>query len=160
MQLLVLTLTSADKTGTSIDAEIDISTAVGLVDCLLTFLKGLLPCPSLIGPRANIFHHVEAVPVEVSSTFFSDEAALVERLLLFIAFAQSGTNSDQEIELVSKSFATILEASLHCHKVWIYFKNANRSSTLLQKLLLENSRPEIRQGVADSIRGICCSLPT
>jgi len=160
VQLLALTLTGAGKTSTSIDAGTDVSTAVGLVDCLLTFLKGSYPCQVFSRSNVNTFHFIEAVSPEVSSTFFSDEAALVERLLSFITFAQSGTNSNLGIELVRKSFAVILEASLHCSKVWIYFKRTDQSSIPLQHLLIEDTRQEIRQGVADSIRGICCSLPT
>ena len=110
--------------------------------------------------ESNFLCHIEAVSAEVSSMFFSDAATLVERLLWFIDFAQSGVSSPQIIELVRKSFAVILEASLHCNKVWVYFKNTSHSSTLSKTLLLEDLRPEIRQGVADSIRGICCSLPT
>ena len=40
VQLLALTLTNEDKIGASADAEIDVSTAAGVVDCLLLFVKG------------------------------------------------------------------------------------------------------------------------
>lgn len=141
LQLLALALTSTDRVGVSVDTGIDISTAVGLVDCLLTFLK-------------------EATSPRISSTFFPDAAALVERLLWFVAFAQSDSNDSQGTELVRKSFAAILEASLHCSKAWDCFKNTTQISMLLQKLLLEDTRLELRKGVVESVQGICSSLPS
>ena len=110
-------------------------------------------------PEPNDPYLLEAVSLGVSGTLLSDAAALVERLLWFIAFAESDPSSSQGVELVCKSFAALLEASLHCEEAWNHFKNIDKASMLLQRLLLEDSRLEIRQGVADAIQGICHSLP-
>ena len=159
VQLLALTLTSEDKLGASADAEIDVSTAAGLIDCLLLFLKGLWQISSLPSPSSHGLCLLEAVSLGISGTLLSDAAVLIERLLWFIAFAESDSSSSQGIELVCKSFAALLEVSLHCSRAWNYFKNTDKSSMRLQRLLLEDPKLEIRQGIADAIHGICYSLP-
>lgn len=64
------------------------------------------------------------------------------------------------MHLVRNSFSAILEAALHSGEVWASFKDHTEFTTLLRELLLEDFRHEVRQGVADAIRGVCGTLPT
>lgn len=158
VHLLSRTLTAVGVISTSLDAGIDVTTAAGLIDCLLTYLKGLHPTSGSRFKSANGGRFAEPVSTDVSSTFFADPSTLVQQLLWLISSAQTIPINGQVDDLVRDSFATLLEASLHSTIVWDHFKNASQSSTLLQKLLLEDNRHDVRQGVADAIRGICCSL--
>lgn len=100
---------------------------------------------------------VEPVSAEAAGGLFSDPKAFVERLQSLIPQVEA-IPTPQAIGLVCNCFAAILEASLHCAEVWGFFKSADQCSQLFRCLLLEDTRQEIRQGVAESIRGICGTL--
>lgn len=102
---------------------------------------------------------IEPVSADVAAILLPDAQAFVERLQSLIPQARS-ISTTQANSLVCNCFATVLEASLHCKNVWETFKKANQCSSLFRCLLLEDMRPEIRQGVTESIRGICCTLST
>lgn len=154
---MATTLTTPGVLNDSLDSNVDISTAAGLVDCALKFLKGRLTpiCVSI----CLTFHILEPVSSEMASKFFLDPLAFIKRLQGLIQSAQVIPNLEAA-NLVCDSFAVILEASLHCNHIWHIFKDTNKCSVLFQSLLLGDARQEIRQGVAGSIRGICCTLPT
>lgn len=58
------------------------------------------------------------------------------------------------------SFAAILEASLQCEDVWESFRSGRQCSSLFRSLLMAHPLLDVRQGIADSVRGICCTLST
>lgn len=141
VQVLGETLMKLSNVQTPMDQDMETATAAGVVDCLLRFLK-------------------EPVSPETSALYFSDAAAFVERLRGLIATTKSQLTTTDSVRLVRNSFSAILEAALHSGKVWASFKEHTGFTTLLRELLLEDLRQEIRQGVADAIRGVCGTLPT
>lgn len=158
VQLLATTLITPGLTSGTLDSEVDLSITAGLVDCVLRFLKGTYkPCNTI--SNTDISRWVEPVSAEVAARFLPDAQAFVERLQSLIPQARN-ISSTQANDLVCNCFATILEASLRCKNVWEIFKSANQCSSLFRCLLLEDRRSEIRQGVAESIRGICYTLST
>ena len=102
---------------------------------------------------------LEPVSDEIASNFFSaaEAQAFLERLQSLILHATI-ISASQAHRLVCDCFSTIIEASLHCRNVWNFFKSSDKCSSLFRGLLLEDEREDIRQGVAESIRGICCTL--
>ena len=91
---------------------------------------------------------------------FRDPSALVDRLLSLIAEALVVTNSLEAETLPCRCFAAILEASMYSESLWNHFKNADKSSAVLRRLLLEETREEIRKKVGRSITDICHRLHT
>jgi ubiquitin carboxyl-terminal hydrolase 34 len=83
----------------------------------------------------------------------------VDRLQSLIRVARD-ISSVEANNLVCNCFAALLEASLQCASVWDAFKSRQQCSDIFQKLLLADPVLDIRQGIADSVRGICCTLPT
>lgn len=84
----------------------------------------------------------------------------MERLRGLIATTKSQTTTTDSVRLVRNSFSAVLEAALHSGKVWASFKDHTGFTAILRELLLEDLRHEIRQGLADAIRGVCGTLPT
>jgi ubiquitin carboxyl-terminal hydrolase 34 len=141
----------------NLESEIDLSIAAGLVDCLLKFLKGAPH--SALYVSTNLICKQEPVTPEAAKEFFPDAAPFVERLQSLIPVARKIASTEAN-NLVCNCFAAILEASLQCGSVWDSFKSSGQCSKLFHQLLLADPIPDIRQGIADSVRGICCTLPT
>ena len=134
-------------------------TAIGLIECLLKFLKGgesQNADLSLTDTRRN----VEPVPLETSATYFSDPPALMDRLRLLIFTTQEPSPTVQTIWLIELCFSAMLEASLYSKASWGYLKNHPSSPQLLRCLLLESPHEKIRDGVAGSIRRVCVAMPS
>ena len=102
---------------------------------------------------------LEPVTPEAAEEFFPDAMPFVDRLQSLIQVARK-IPSIEANNLVCNCFAVILEASMQCGNVWDSFKSRRQCSVLFQKLLLADPISDIRQGIADSVRGICCTLPT
>ncbi|MCJ1379414.1 hypothetical protein MMC17_002515 [Xylographa soralifera] len=116
-------------------------TAIGLIECLLKFLK-------------------EPVPLETSATYFSDPPALMDQLRLLIFTAQESSLTVQTIWLIELCFSAMLEASLYSKASWSYLRNHSSSPRLLRCLLLESPHEKIRDGAAGSIRRVCGAMPS
>ncbi|KAF2270231.1 hypothetical protein CC78DRAFT_574360 [Lojkania enalia] len=112
----------------------EIELAAVLVGVLLEFLK-------------------ERPSQDISSRYFSDESALVDRLLMMLSIA---LETDKDLPSIAyHSYATILEASLHSKKVWEAFMGRSDVSILHQTLLLEDPRNALREHIAQSIASVC-----
>ena len=134
-------------------------TAIGLIECLLKFLKGRIVEPpdlALTDTRSNL----EPVALEISATYFNDPPALMDRLRLLIFTAQKSSLTEQTILLVEICFSAMLEASLYSKASWSYLKNNSSSPQLLRCLLLESPHERIREGAAASIRRVCGAMPS
>ena len=137
---------------------IDVMTAIGLIECLLRFLKGAVPF-LVCNRQTNVFM-AEPVPLDVSATYFDDAPAFLDQLRQLIGAAQLSQQTPQTIHLIHLSFAIMLEASLYSKSVWQYYKQHLSSLQLLRSLLLESPYEKLREGVVRSIRGVCSSLPS
>lgn len=156
-QILAKTIVAPGVFSEHHDSEVNLLVAAGLVDCLLRFLKGIFTHMFKKSIRLSACV-AEPVPPETAKDIIPDPPAFVERLRFLITSARMGSSPDANTT-ACKCFATILEASLHSKSVWNFFKSTDQCLNLLRSFLLEDSRQELRQGVADSIRGICCTLP-
>jgi ubiquitin carboxyl-terminal hydrolase 34 len=89
---------------------------------------------------------------ETSAGYFSDEPALVDRLmkLVLIALETPGFAT-----IAKDAYATILEASLHSRAVWEAFTCHVAVNHVHQMLLLAHDSPGIRGHVARKITSIC-----
>ncbi|KAF2191532.1 hypothetical protein K469DRAFT_656523 [Zopfia rhizophila CBS 207.26] len=118
----------------SLSGRHELHLAAVLVNILLEFLKER--------PLQN-----------VSSRYFSNEPLLVDRLLTILSVS---LKAEQDSTLVvSNSYATILEASLHSRKVWDAFVDRVDICTLHQALLLTDPRKVLRENIAQSIASVC-----
>lgn len=102
----------------------------------------------------------EPTSAELSSNYVGDAAAFVERLTSCLFSAQSMEATYLTGNLMLNCFAVLLESSLHCRGVWEQFQVTGRCTVLLRAILLEDTRWEIRQGVADRLKSIFSVLPT
>lgn len=139
IQSLSATLAKLNLNIGSHGAEVDIAVALGMVDCLLMFLK-------------------EPVPAEAGFSMFPNPLALLKRLHSMILEALSVFNSSEADFLAINCFAALLKASLCSDTFCKYFKDADVCSTLLRRLLLEEPKWHTRIRVAEWVKSICRSL--
>lgn len=139
IQSLSATLSTLNLNIGSHGAEVDIAVALGLVDCLLTFLK-------------------EPMPTEAGLSVFPNPLALLKRLQSMIPEALSVFNSPEADFLAINCFAALLKASLCSGTFWKYLKDADACSTLLRRLLLDEPKWQTRVRVAEWVKSICRSL--
>ncbi|KAI9843704.1 MAG: hypothetical protein M1837_006172 [Sclerophora amabilis] len=113
-----------------------------LVGCLLRFLK-------------------EPVEFEVSSNYFDEEAALLDRLFAVVRLTRPASTwaLEDATALACNAFSTILEASLHSSKLWEIFISKEDVSGLIQQLVLDDVRSNLRARIADVITSFCKGLP-
>ncbi|KAF2875102.1 hypothetical protein BDV95DRAFT_665713 [Massariosphaeria phaeospora] len=90
---------------------------------------------------------------EVSSSYFSNETAFVNRLMDLSCLAVKA--NDDATQVACQSYATILEASLHSREVWDAFIGHPDIPALHQVLLLTDPRKFLREQVAGSIASVC-----
>lgn len=160
MQLLAKVLTTFDVVGPSIQSEVELAVAAGLVDCLLAFLKGLkLPSLRIRNPVFTS-NSIEPTSAELSKRYIADAAAFVKCLISCLFAAQSLNSTQLSNGLILNCFAVLLEASLYCPNVWEVFRTADQATALLGDIILKNTSYEVREGVADRLRGIFAVLPT
>lgn len=134
--------------------------AARLIDCLLSYLKGLCK-PHLVNKTMFLNNDciLEPIAVEEQMTLFSDPQALLDRLRSITAAGLGISQNSEAGNMVCNCFATVLEASLHSEAFYTCLKESAELSPLIQRLLLEESRVQIRQGIAKTIESICCTLP-
>lgn len=140
-RLLAEVWTTFDIIGKPPQDDVDLMTAAGLVDCMLSFLR-------------------EPTSPELAKEYVEDAPAFVDRLVSSLLAAQTFEHSTFAHSLLQNCFAVLLEASLHCRSVWQHFRTADYCSIVLQRLLLEDLRQDVRQGASDRLKGICSALPT
>ncbi|KAI9723365.1 MAG: hypothetical protein M1812_001249 [Candelaria pacifica] len=122
--------------------QLKVSIAARIVECLLAFLK-------------------EPVRPEIAASYFTNETALVSRLMTMLRAAIS-TSTDQgfnSTNLARQCFATIVEASLHSDVIWKVFTERSDVKEILSSVLTMDGRIDLRRGVADTILGVCASVP-
>ncbi|KAL5390450.1 hypothetical protein PMIN04_005859 [Paraphaeosphaeria minitans] len=90
---------------------------------------------------------------EISSTYFSNEQGLVDRLLDLVSIA---LDSKTEMGVHAyESYCTVVEASLHSRGIWNAFINHDKAGPLHGTLLLRDGRKLLREGVAKAISSVC-----
>ena len=99
------------------------------------------------------------MPAEAVLSVIPSPLALLKRLQSMIPEALSVFNSSEADFLAVNCFAALLKASLCSDSFWKHFKDADTCSTLLQRLLLDESKWQTRVRVAEWIKSLCRSLP-
>ncbi|KAF2819471.1 hypothetical protein CC86DRAFT_335799 [Ophiobolus disseminans] len=89
---------------------------------------------------------------DISAGYFSDSAALVDRLVKLVLAMLDAPNFAGAAQDV---YATILEASLHSRVVWTAFTCHPDSQRMHQSLLLGQAFQSIRQHVGRKIASMC-----
>ncbi|MCJ1398303.1 hypothetical protein MMC11_001500 [Xylographa trunciseda] len=159
VQSIVAALVALHISSTQGLSRSETMTAVGLIECLLKFLKGGVFQKSGLA-LTNIRQNAEPVPLEISAMYFSDPPALIDRLRLLIFTAQESPITAQTIWLVEICFSAMLEASLYSKASWSYLRNHSSSPRLLRCLLLESPHEKIREGAVASVRRVCGAMPS
>ena len=119
--------------------------------------QGILPSASM--PLPGVFVTVllsflkERPAQEVTTTYFSDESGLVDRLISLVFLA---LNQETDMGLIAyNSYCTIIEASLHSRGVWNAFIGHSTVGSLHGALLLSDQRPILRDSIAKTISSVC-----
>ena len=98
------------------------------------------------------------VPAEVSSVYISDPQDYARCLMRMIAKAQASEGLETaRIEaylLVREPFAALIEGTLHSEPLWDYLRSNPDFGRLLLKILLEDTRVDVRKAVADVVFGL------
>lgn len=132
---------------------------MGLIECLLRFLKGETSFQVQLSPSNSGFT-TEPVPLAVSATYFDNGPALLDRLQELISVTQASLEMPQAAYLVQICFGVMLEASLYSKPVWGHYKSHPSFQPLIRSLLLDSPDTKLREGVVLLIRSICGSLPS
>ena len=160
IQSLSATLSTLNLNIGSHGAEVDVSVALGMVDCLIMFLKGSRSSFAVTETEStDLSRHIEPVPVEAGFSVFPNPLGLLKRLHSMIPEALSVVNSSEADLLATSCFAALFKASLCSHIFWEHFKNADVCSALLRRLLLDEPKWQIRVRVAEYVKSICRPLP-
>jgi hypothetical protein len=104
---------------------------------------------------------IEPVSSETSASYFPDEAALVERLVILLNAAKS-LESWSYVEspaLAWQCFSAIIEASIHSAAFWDLFTRRPDIPGLIKELVLDDSRLNLRKCVAERMSHVCKVLP-
>ncbi len=98
------------------------------------------------------------VPMDISSLYVMDRETYARYLIQMIVKAQASDGlAVPRIEahlLVREPFAALIEGSLHDEQLWNHLQNDPEFKILLKKILLEDTRVEVRKAVADVIFGL------
>jgi ubiquitin carboxyl-terminal hydrolase 34 len=129
--------------------------AIHLIDCLTQFLKGIHFMYTFT--RARLTCVLE--PVVPTSVAPHLDATLLERLLSLIGSAGSSASTEGSVKLTCGLFEALLETSLHKPELWEALASHLKSDSLLQDLLLRDSRPAVRKQVAKQIVSKCTFSP-
>jgi ubiquitin carboxyl-terminal hydrolase 34 len=101
---------------------------------------------------SNPLLEAERPDPEISAGYFSDSAALVDRLMKVVSVALQASNS---AAIAQDAYAAILEASLHSRAIWDSFTRHPDLLRTHQDLLLAHPNQSIRDHVARKIASIC-----
>lgn len=138
-KLIVSALSDPDVLKQCPEGELRDSLALHLIDSLVMFLKEPI-LPTSIETLLN--------------------GTLLQRLLELLNCAKSVVTSHNSVHLTWRCMEVILEGCLYNPALWSSFKSHLASSSLLQELLLEDSRQIIRKSVAKQIMAKCTFNPT
>lgn len=101
---------------------------------------------------------------ETSDTLFTDPSGLTTCLLRFIFLGNNTSHlplGEFHLQkLISNSFASLIEASMHDSRVWDALKQSEKVEDIILSLLLAESRLGIRQDVAGIIFSFCGMSPS
>ncbi|KAF2144132.1 uncharacterized protein K452DRAFT_153517 [Aplosporella prunicola CBS 121167] len=97
----------------------------------------------------------ERVGNEISSSYFTNETRLVDRLM---AFLRASLSLSKATKLVGDCYTATIEACLHSRGVWEAFKSRKDLEELHLDLLLRN-REDVRIEIAQCIDSNCAQLP-
>ncbi len=98
------------------------------------------------------------MPAEAGLSLFPNPLALLKRLQSMILEALSVFNSSEAEFLAINCFAALLKASLCSETFWNHLKDANVCSTLLRRLLLDETKWQTRVRAAEWVKVLCRSL--
>ncbi|KAI9894791.1 MAG: hypothetical protein M1814_000010 [Vezdaea aestivalis] len=130
-----------------------------IFDSFLSFPMKLFICNSML--TCLLRYLKEPVSAEVAKTYFPDRQDFVVQLFDMIEAAQT-TEALSHLDaanIACQSFAVLLEASLRNENLWKVLKTNSKTDRLIEALLLNDPRPQVRGKTADSIRHVCCDLP-
>lgn len=145
------------------NCHLKLTFACHFIECLLAALTGIF----FQSPFTNL--SLTPLPVaksdsESSETLFTDPPGLITCLLKFVflgkSMSQVPLGEFQLQKLISNSFASLIEASMHDRRVWDAFKQSGKIKDIILVLLLDESRLGIRQDVAGIIFSFCGMSPT
>lgn len=129
-------------------AEVDISVAVQMIECVLTFLKGPRYSSLLYENTADIHLCLDPTSVGDFESLFAHPLALMDRLGSLITDALIVVDYPEADMLACNAFAALLKTSLLSDPLWNHFKCGVMSSKLLRRLLLDEPNTHIRSQVA------------
>lgn len=138
LEYSVRTITAAFTTPAPSDTEesLRLQIAYVLTECLLLALRA-------------------PVATNASSAYISDPPSYAHSLMQMITQAQASTGLETaRIEaclLVREPFAAMVEGTLHNEQLWDYLRSGPEFGRLLVKILLEDTRIDVRKSVADVI---------
>jgi ubiquitin carboxyl-terminal hydrolase 34 len=131
----------------------ELQLAAVLVSILLEFLRGMFNDIVYV-KVATFLPEAERPGPEMSANYFSDSAALVDRLIKIISVTLQGPNLSMAA-MAQDAYATILEASLHSEDVWRAFTSHADSQRVHFVLLLAQPIVSVREHVSRKITSIC-----
>lgn len=159
VRILAAALTRVETPSRGVDTETDAMIVIGLVDCLLRFLKGPIR-QVIMKPRTLISSVLEPISPSTPVSYIPEGVLLADRLVALISTALSMPGNMMAANLSSLCFKALLEASLHSQEVWSQFKGKKEAAVILQMLLLSDAAYMVRADAADAIRALCGTLPT
>jgi ubiquitin carboxyl-terminal hydrolase 34 len=89
---------------------------------------------------------------DLSKNYFSDEAALANRLMRILIIS---IHADDATKVAQDCYATILEASLCCPTVWKTFWQHSEVTQVHRRLLLTDRRENLRKHIEMKILSVC-----
>src|SRR4051812_22742126 len=99
-----------------------------------------------------------SLDVEISPSLVSHlNGKLLSRLLDMLYHAKAVVNSRDALNLTARSFDAILESSLHNPELWASFASHLNENTLLEDLLLDDTRISLRKSISKQILTKCNS---
>lgn len=127
--------------------------ALHLMDCLIHFLKGTW---SKCHDAGTADFPEPVLPTSIAPILSN---CLLERLLELLYAGRQAETSPSSINLATRSFEALLEASVHNLEFWKGFVSHLQNCDLLQVLILEDPRPFIRKNVVKQIVNKCTFIP-
>ncbi|PGH23651.1 hypothetical protein AJ80_02257 [Polytolypa hystricis UAMH7299] len=145
INVLVSFLTRPEMSDSIEENPLKLTFACSFVECLLLVLTA-------------------KVTPDNSQPCFSDPTTIATQLLNLISLGWRITTAHisetAQQKLISNAFAALVEASMHDNRVWAAVKESTQVQTLISSLLLEETRPGVRKGVAEIISTVCGISPT
>ena len=137
LEILTATMATLELNLSPSGGEVDLNVALALVECFLALVK-------------------EPTAFKDSTIPLSNPPLLVDRLQLWITGALDLIEASSVARsLIDECFAGLLETSLHSPSFLSSFVTATSFAGLLHRLLLQETRLELRQGLLKTLQNIC-----